>query len=359
MLELEGRRVELQEGEATLGRSRGCTVTLRDPSASRNHAMLVVQPGDVRVRDLESSNGTYVNGERLDGERPIADGDRITIGETEIVVHVTAPPEDVGATVRLDAGGITCPSCGAELPVHAEVCPRCRHRLGSPVGQQVPSATTPIAAEDEPGPPPPPAPPAAGGRTEIYREPVPVAPPQRPADHTLREPVERPQPPLPPPPRADLPPAVDRAPSPARPGAAGPAPAAAGGLRPAGFGIRLAAVLIDAVWIWALTFLASFPFGGPLDETGALVAVGVSFLLSVGVPVVGWAIWGTTPGKAVLKLYVTADGKVGIGLTKALLRYVGYWVSGAIAGIGFLMIAFTADKRGLHDMLAGTSVGRR
>ncbi|HKI85113.1 MAG TPA: RDD family protein, partial [Thermoanaerobaculia bacterium] len=40
-------------------------------------------------------------------------------------------------------------------------------------------------------------------------------------------------------------------------------------------------------------------------------------------------------------------------------RLVGYFVSGLIFGLGFLMIAFEASKRGLHDMIAGTYVAHR
>ena len=49
----------------------------------------------------------------------------------------------------------------------------------------------------------------------------------------------------------------------------------------------------------------------------------------------------------------------GIGTTKAIIRWLGYMLSGMIFGIGFLLIAFRGDKRGLHDLLAGTYVGRR
>src|SRR6185503_5087363 len=59
-LDVEGRLVELTEGESTVGRSRGCTITLRDPSASRTHLLLTVKPGELWARDLQSSNGTYL-----------------------------------------------------------------------------------------------------------------------------------------------------------------------------------------------------------------------------------------------------------------------------------------------------------
>ncbi|MCB1033116.1 MAG: FHA domain-containing protein, partial [Acidobacteria bacterium] len=52
---------ELSEGESLVGRSRNCQVVVRDPSVSRSHALLTFRDGVVRVKDLSSSNGTYVN----------------------------------------------------------------------------------------------------------------------------------------------------------------------------------------------------------------------------------------------------------------------------------------------------------
>ena len=54
---------------------------------------------------------------------------------------------------------------------------------------------------------------------------------------------------------------------------------------------------------------------------------------------------------------MTADGAP-IGLREAALRYIGYWVNALTLGIGYLFIAFRKDKRGLHDLIAGTSVDR-
>ena len=387
-LELEGRRVELAEGESTLGRSRSCTVTLRDPSASRNHAMVIAHPGDVRARDLDSSNGTYLNGERLIGERPVSDGDRITIGETDIVVRVVSPvmPADVGATVRLEDAALQCPGCGAELPVHAEFCPHCGHRMG---GEPMAAATTRFEpGMVGPGGPPPPPPPAAGmappafARTEIYREQQPVAPPPPPVERTVLEPIGADvlpsigseaarvpgRPPAPPPGPEVRPPSP---PVPPRPAVAAPAPAVraphaaahpAAGLdyRPAGFFIRLVATLIDGLWIGLLLAAASLPFGGPLEPNGQLVVSALGLLIGIVVPVLGWATIGATPGKLLTGLRVIGGGRRrGIGLGRALMRLCGMWVSAAVLGIGFLMVAFTRDKRALHDHLADTAVIRR
>ncbi|HXO21692.1 MAG TPA: FHA domain-containing protein [Thermoanaerobaculia bacterium] len=95
-LELEERRVELREGEVTVGRSRSCGVVLRDPSVSRGHALLSVTPVRIAIQDMRSSNGTYLNGRRLEAETELADGDRLVIGETEIYLRRALRPPGGG-----------------------------------------------------------------------------------------------------------------------------------------------------------------------------------------------------------------------------------------------------------------------
>ena len=70
-----------------------------------------------------------------------------------------------------------------------------------------------------------------------------------------------------------------------------------------------------------------------------------------------WGMKGATPGKDLLDLRVTRDdGTSPIGLGRAALRLLGYLLSAASLGIGFLMIALAED--GLHDRVAGTRVVR-
>jgi hypothetical protein len=80
--------------ELTIGRDPGADLTLDDGGVSRRHARVSLADGDGPViEDLGSSNGTFVNGERVGGERRLADGDEIQIGETAIEIY--------------DAGGAT------------------------------------------------------------------------------------------------------------------------------------------------------------------------------------------------------------------------------------------------------------
>jgi hypothetical protein len=68
----------IQEGSHTLGREAELLVT--DPTVSRNHAEVSLQSGKVTISDLGSSNGTYVNGTKLQGETELSPGDTVQFG---------------------------------------------------------------------------------------------------------------------------------------------------------------------------------------------------------------------------------------------------------------------------------------
>src|SRR5690348_13671587 len=68
---------ELREGATLLvGRASSSDIPLFDPTISRRHAELACATGGVTVRDLGSSNGTFVNGERVETS-PVLTGDVI------------------------------------------------------------------------------------------------------------------------------------------------------------------------------------------------------------------------------------------------------------------------------------------
>ena len=77
--------VELaRQAENVIGRSPGCRFPVSNADASRRHTALVWREGGFVVRDLGSTNGTFVNGERVESERELESGDRIEIGSTVI-----------------------------------------------------------------------------------------------------------------------------------------------------------------------------------------------------------------------------------------------------------------------------------
>ena len=70
-------------GELVLGRHHACDVVLSDPSVSRRHARLVFRDGNWVLQDLDSTNGTTVNGV-LVGRCSLRPGDRLALGEERL-----------------------------------------------------------------------------------------------------------------------------------------------------------------------------------------------------------------------------------------------------------------------------------
>ena len=89
----------LPGGVRTVGRATGAYFIVDAALVSRVHCRLTALPdGELEVRDLDSTNGTFVNGERVDRAR-LADGDRLQVGRLELVVSreaTTTRPEEVG-----------------------------------------------------------------------------------------------------------------------------------------------------------------------------------------------------------------------------------------------------------------------
>ncbi len=81
-----GREITVPEGEISLGRSSQNDVCLVDPILSRHHCRISFHGGALSVEDLDSANGTLVNGEEIKTAE-LHDGDTITIGDTVLRVR--------------------------------------------------------------------------------------------------------------------------------------------------------------------------------------------------------------------------------------------------------------------------------
>ncbi len=79
----------------TLGRASDCTIPIRDRFLSRHHAEVVFMAGDWVVRDCGSVNGTLLNGMRLSAPTPLQRGDRIGLGDSEVVFHAEDTPSQL------------------------------------------------------------------------------------------------------------------------------------------------------------------------------------------------------------------------------------------------------------------------
>jgi pSer/pThr/pTyr-binding forkhead associated (FHA) protein/S1-C subfamily serine protease len=97
-----GTILDVRDAVATLGRDPGATVTFSGDDArvvSTRHAELRHQDGGWVLVDLESRNGSYLNGRRVQGQSPVAAGDEIRLGETGPRLVVVATNDVVGATL--------------------------------------------------------------------------------------------------------------------------------------------------------------------------------------------------------------------------------------------------------------------
>ncbi len=407
VLVVDGRDLELSEGEVTIGRSRTATVRVDHESVSRTHALLTFTKGTAVLKDLNSSNGTYVSGRRVVNEVRVASGDRIQVGaaiieyrlvETEAPVDRTAllpqsaqqairgpqppPPPPPGRT----AGGL--PESGPEpvppgaLEISAGDLLRNAPDAQARPGKGVVAAASAMAAVQSSmvGPAPAPSAPAVA---DLTLRPGAGSPP--PSGGTVRPASEtRPGVPGRDPTLSQIPirfgGAAPSAPDRARPSAPLAQPGEGlGDVQLAGFFPRLLATFVDGVILTAINLLLLSPvfliyfFSQEFQKSSPSrdwAFLGISLLCGllilaadVWYVVGGWARNGRTPGKALLRLTVVADeapaGAAGIGLRTAVVRALGLLLSSLPAGIGFLLPLFRRDRRALHDLVAGTRVVRR
>jgi S1-C subfamily serine protease len=114
----QGQAADVAGDRFLVGRGSDCELTLADGEASRRHALLRPQAdGSVVLEDLGSTNGTFVNGRRINGPVTLRGGERVRIGDTELNFldgvaaqtqqpsPATAPPPPGAAAAAAAAGG--------------------------------------------------------------------------------------------------------------------------------------------------------------------------------------------------------------------------------------------------------------
>jgi len=137
-----------------------------------------------------------------------------------------------------------------------------------------------------------------------------------------------------------------------------------------GFGRRLVASLIDMLVVGFLTFVlvvalsfaillvdifTAYKYPDrefPVDTMTLWLGLILSVIYFVGY----WAKSGQTIGKSVVGIRIVSKDGTPLSWGKAILRYVGYLVSGFVLSLGFLWLAFDRKRQGWHDKIAGTYV---
>lgn len=387
LLRLEAREIELADGEVTIGRSRSATVRIDHESVSRTHALMTLDNGNALLKDLNSSNGTFVGGRRVIGETRLSDGDRIQLGAALIEfrrippdhspertrqidppVEASPPPatrmvpvevsadaiapvtdgsehkeeisaselfRDIDRKVREAGGGGAAGAASVAAVAPADAVEAVRTAVAGTEALSQGRLPSPPVVPEEPDPPPPPP-------ASAWHE----------AEHSLSEvPI-------------DLGPA--REPS---------FPVNARPEESAGVGSRLLAFVADGVILSALDLILSspvllflyfragvearepgldWPLKGLLGLCGAMI-LGVNVLYTVG----SWAKSGRTPGKSLAGVRVVLEEdprRRGIGYRAALVRVAFLWLGLVPLGAGLLPALFRRDRRAWHDLVAKTRV---
>lgn len=163
------RQIPLSE-ETTFGRTSSNTVQLEDHGCSSRHAAIRKEGDAWLLEDLGSTNGTWLNGERLSSPRPLKEGDRIQMGAQMLRIE--------GLRVIT-----ACARCGRDVPPESAFCPGC----GLPQRNVAPGGTVVMApplpapkAVSTPAPPPVPAPLPAAAPPPLPRSLPPALPPSLP-----------------------------------------------------------------------------------------------------------------------------------------------------------------------------------
>jgi len=133
----------------------------------------------------------------------------------------------------------------------------------------------------------------------------------------------------------------------------------------AGFWIRALASIIDTVLLIIVLiplFLLIYGVDGMAAEDTATspLELLITYVLAPLVVILFWHYKSATPGKIMLRLKIINLNESGpkLGVGQSIGRYVGYYLSSIVLGLGFIWIAFDKKKQGWHDKLAKTIVVR-
>lgn len=88
---MTGRTHDLKADKTTIGRVEDNTFQIAEPSVSSHHCEVLLRGNDVVIKDLGSTNGTFINGEKI-SESPIKPGQILRLGQVEMRLETDAPP---------------------------------------------------------------------------------------------------------------------------------------------------------------------------------------------------------------------------------------------------------------------------
>ncbi len=147
-----GKTYELSGDEIKIGRDPGNGISIKDPEISRVHARLLAQAGGYVIEDLGSTNGTFVNGQRLIGPHLLKPGEMVLFAENVSFVFEEYQP---GQDATMISDPVAAPLPPVEIDETPPVPPPAEDLAPQPVVQPEPISSLPVEPEMVPSEPPP------------------------------------------------------------------------------------------------------------------------------------------------------------------------------------------------------------
>ena len=105
-----GKVIPVGVPEFLIGRDPQCQLRPASPAISKQHCAVLCRDGKVFIRDYGSTNGTFINGEQVSGDREIANDDRLKAGPLEFFVRWEAVPGEAAAPASVPAASAAKPA---------------------------------------------------------------------------------------------------------------------------------------------------------------------------------------------------------------------------------------------------------
>jgi predicted component of type VI protein secretion system len=114
-----GKTFPLEGDVLTIGREAGNQIVINDAEVSRKHTQLVFQGGKFIITDLGSTNGTFVNGQRLTGQHVLQPGEVVSLGEQISLLYEMIAVVDPNATMISSSARAAAPAPAPARPAPA------------------------------------------------------------------------------------------------------------------------------------------------------------------------------------------------------------------------------------------------
>jgi pilus assembly protein CpaF len=180
--------LSFDKDEVTVGRVRGNDIVLPKGNVSKHHCRIAVHGGEIQVEDLRSTNGTYVNGRKIAEPTPIAQSDKIFVGDFIIRVTSQASSSLEISRPAHPPGPPEAGSLGSAIPRRPP--PPAPTARGNSIFDDAPgsapkAAPAPLAGRSPLPPPPPPPMPIKRESKVVPAISDPFPPPSGPSDINL------------------------------------------------------------------------------------------------------------------------------------------------------------------------------